>query len=296
MNGPALAVLGAIFFAVSTIFMRRAVIQIPDATLGVLVSVPTGVFFFLLIMFCTNQTGLLAELSWQEIFFFSAAGILQFAVYRSFMYSCVKLVGANITSALRRIRTIVAVILGVSILGEPVSFSLILGVALIIFGIFLAGSSRQHFRINTSLSANMPRKALLWGIAGGIAGGMSPVLIKFGLGGSASALGGVFISHLAASFALAVPLISRIKRRNLVDMPATTIILFVLVGVLVAIANLARYLALDLAPASVVAPLFSTSPVFLVGLSFLFNRKIEVFSRSVIIGVITVVIGSVLLV
>ena len=125
---------------------------------------------------------------------------------------------------------------------------------------------------------------------------MSPILIKFGLGGSASALGGVFISHLAASLALGIPLISRIKRRNLADMPATAITLFVLVGVLVAAANLVRYLALALSPASVVAPLFSTSPVFLVGLSFLFNRKIEVFSRSVIIGIVTVVIGGFLLV
>jgi len=296
MNGSTLSVLGALIFAVSTIFMRRAVIQIPDATLGVLISVPTGVVFFLLIMVFNNQTGVLADLSGRELFFFSAAGILQFALYRSFMYKCVQLVGANITSALRRIRTVVAVGLGISLLGEPLGLTLIIGVGLIVFGIFLTGLGRPHSGKNTSASAHIPRRALLWGIVGGIAGGMSPILIKLGLGGSASVLSGVFISHLAASFALGIPLVSRMKRRNFFEMPGSAIALFVIVGLLVATANLARYFALSLAPASVVAPLFSTSPVFLLGLSFMFNRRIEVFSRPVIIGIITVMLGGFLLV
>jgi len=74
-----------------------------------------------------------------------------------------------------------------------------------------------------------------------------------------------------------------------------TLGLFVLNGLLAGGVNLLRYLALNLSPASVVSPLFSTSPIFLLGLSFLFNRKIEVFGRFVVIGIIAVVIGSVLL-
>jgi uncharacterized membrane protein len=54
--------------------------------------------------------------------------------------------------------------------------------------------------------------------------------------------------------------------------------------------------ALGLAPASVVAPLVSITPVFLLVFSFLFNRKLEIFSRSVIIGTVTVVMGTILLI
>ena len=54
-------------------------------------------------------------------------------------------------------------------------------------------------------------------------------------------------------------------------------------------------LALSLAPASVVAPLVSISPVFLLFFSFLFNRNLEIFSLPIIIGAVTVVIGGILI-
>ena len=46
MSGPVLAILGAAILGVSSIVMRRAVIRIPDATLGVAISVPTGMLLF----------------------------------------------------------------------------------------------------------------------------------------------------------------------------------------------------------------------------------------------------------
>lgn len=297
MNGPVLSILGAVMFGVSSIVMRRAVIKIPDATLGVAISVPAGMLFFFVILLFRGQAGLLSSVGWQEYFYFSTAGIFHFAVYRSFMYNCVQLVGANVTSALRRVTTLVAVVLGVCLLGEPLTAGLVIGVLMIVFGITLSSMNPQKMSSNDFHFSSIHKKAFLWGIFGGVVGGTSPILIKLGLGSAtATPLSGAFISHLAASLALGIPMISHRKRKNFINMPARALILFFIVGLLVGAANLFRYLALDLAPASVVSPLFSTAPVFLLGLSFLFNRKIEVFSRSVVIGIITVVIGSILLV
>jgi len=72
--------------------------------------------------------------------------------------------------------------------------------------------------------------------------------------------------------------------------------LFILTGLLSMAANLARYAALNLAPASIVQPLVWTYPVILLFLSFLMNRNLEMFNWIVVVGTITVVAGSILLI
>ena len=48
--------------------------------------------------------------------------------------------------------------------------------------------------------------------------------------------------------------------------------------------------------ASVVAPITATAPIFTLLFSFIFNRKLEVFTINVVAGIIIVVIGGVLVV
>ena len=55
-------------------------------------------------------------------------------------------------------------------------------------------------------------------------------------------------------------------------------------------------MALTLAPASVVTPLVSITPIFGLVLAYIFNRKLEIFSRPVIIGTLMVFMGTVLLI
>ena len=44
------------------------------------------------------------------------------------------------------------------------------------------------------------------------------------------------------------------------------------------------------------SPLFNTSPIFALLLSFVFNRRLEIFSKTVIIGTVMAVAGGILLV
>jgi len=296
MNGPFVAILCAFTFAFSSILTRRAVIQVPDATLGVLFSVPTAVVLFSLLLAFTGDLDSLFRFSWQGYLSLSAAGILQFALYRSFMYSCVQLVGANLTSILRRFRTLVAVILGLSILGEPLSWQLLTGVLFIIFGVTIAGMDMRSLVNPGPIMTGIPKRALIMAICGGLSGGLSPILIKVGLGSSGSTVAGALISHTAAALALSLSLLNQRKRANFFSMPGRAVRLFLFVGAFAALANLFRFIALSLSPASVASPLISTSPVFLLIFSYIFNRKLELFSKPVILGTITVVIGSILLI
>ena len=295
MAGSILAVCSAIFFAITGIFSRRAVTKVTDVTLGVQVSVPVGALFFLLILILMGQIRTLTAISWQSYFWLSAAGINHYVIGRSLHFKCVQLVGQNIANILNRIRTLAAVILGISLLGEPLSWQLVLGVLLIIFGVTVTGMNPRMFRHGHSLFANIPRKAYFYGFTTGICWGLSPIFIKLGFNGENIPVAGAFISFMAATVLMSLSLLTRQRRTALIGMTQKAVFLFSLQGLLSSTANLLRYMALSLAPASVVSPLASTYPVALLILSYFFNRKLEIFNVPVITGTLTVVAGSILL-
>ena len=296
MSGSVFAILGAFAFGCNGIFIRRAVVKVPDASVGVLISVPFGIPFFMAALIITGQLSTVINLSWQAYVWFSAAGILHYTVGRSLNYKCIKLVGANIATILLNSSVLIAAILGVALLREPLTWNLILGVLLIIFGISIAGLNPEMFRNGQALLSNIPHKAYLFGFGAGAAWGVTPIFIRVGLSGSVSPLVGAFISFIAATLALSASLFNRRRAAALTSMNGPAIGFFSLAGLFSSTANLMRFIALGIAPASVVQPLISISPVFLLGLAFLFNRNLEIFSLPILIGTGTVIIGTILLV
>ncbi len=226
----------------------------------------------------------------------SAAGIVHFVVARSLLYRSIQLYGANVSQVMVRIFPIVTVIFGVSLLNEPLTWNLVVGVLLIVCGIMVMGLNPQMFRGSQGLFSGIPRKAFLLGISTGLCVGISPILVKMALSGSSSPAVGVFISYTAANVILGLSLVNRDRRVAISNMKIGTIGLFILNGLLTSTAQMTYFTALSMAPVSIVAPIFAISPVFLLTLSFLFNRKLEVFSAPVIAGTIAVIVGAILLV
>ena len=69
----------------------------------------------------------------------------------------------------------------------------------------------------------------------------------------------------------------------------------ILTGLSVLAGQLFRYTALGYSPVSVVQPLIGTSVLFVLLLSFMVNRKIDVFNFRVIIGILVIVLGTFLI-
>jgi len=296
MIGSLYAILSAIFFALNGIATRRAVLKVSNASIGILISVPVALPFLLLILAVTGQLDRIVRFSWQSYVWLSAAGILHFVVGRSLMYDCVKLAGANVAGLLRRIDILVSVVIGVYLLHEPFSWELAIGVLLIMIGITLAGLNTQMFRSSGSQNLKIPVKAIVLGFGCGLAWGITPIFIKLGLKDAGSPVAGTFISFLAATLVLSIFWLNQRERISAARMSGRAVVMFILAGMLAFIATLTRYIALSLAPASVVVPLVSISPIFLLILSFLINRDLEIFSRTIVIGTVAVVIGTILLV
>lgn len=296
MTGSLFALLAAITFALHNIFLRRAVLKVSDASLGMLISVPMSVPLFFLILALTGQIQSIFSFSLQSCVWLVLGGILHFVIGRALHYHCVQLAGANIALILSRINILVSVIIGISVLHEPLGWNLAIGVFLIVIGITLTGLSPKMLPDSAGRFSKIPAKAFIIGFVCGLVLGVSPIFIKLGLKDSGSPVAGALISFLAASAVLSISLVNHRRRTSIVQITGRAIALFFCSGLLSCTANLIRFVALGMAPASVAVPLFSITPVFLLVFSFLFNRKLEIFSRPVIIGIITVVIGSILLV
>ncbi|MFC1938522.1 DMT family transporter [Chloroflexota bacterium] len=295
MSAETFTIIGAVAVAASIFVLRRAVNNMADATAGVVVSVAIGLPFFMLVLVALGQVKSIISLPWQSYAWLSAAGIVQFVVARSLFYRCVQLYGAIVSQVMVRIYPIITVILGVSLLSEPLTWNLVIGAVLIVCGIIIISLNPQMFRSGQGIFKGVPRKLFLLGISAGLCTGISPILVKIGLSGQTSPVVGVIISYTAAVVILGLSLVNRDRRVAINNMKAGTIGLFILSGLFISAANLLRYTALSMAPASIIAPIYATSPVFVLTLSFLFNRKLEVFSAPVIAGTIAVIVGTILI-
>ena len=296
MSAAVLAILGALGYAFSSLVTRRAVIKVADTTAGVLISLPVGWVLFTIILIGTGQIGAVTKFSWQSYLWLSAAGIVQFVGGRMLFYKCVQLAGANITTMLTRVSPLVAVTLGISVLNEPLTWQLVFGVVLVVLGVTLTGLNPRMFRGGESLFTGISLRAFLLGGGAGLAWGLTPIMVKLGLTGSTSPVAGVFVAYVAAAVVLSFFLLNHDRRAALTGMKSREVGLFGLAGLIGAIALLLRYIALSMAPASVVATLLSTFPVFMLVLSFLFNRRMETFNSNVIIGAVAVVVGTILVI
>lgn len=295
-----LALLGSACFAFNSITQRRAVIQVTDAAAGVLITVPFALFFYLIILLLRGEIGSVADFTWQSYLWFALAGLSNYVFGRQLRYHLVQLAGANISNIMTTTSPLFSVTLGILWLGEGVSWKLVIGVALIASGLIITGLNPRMRYGGKSLLAGVPPRAYLLGIGTGLGWGLAPIFIKLGLGDSGSSvaaapIAGAFIAHGVATIFLGPLLFRKGKRDTLTTMKRNALGFFLLSGLFTGVAQLFRYYALSVGPASVVAPVFATSPIFALFLAFIFNRKLEMFSVSVIVGTIVVIIGAVLL-
>ncbi len=140
------------------------------------------------------------------------------------------------------------------------------------------------------------REAILgrvFGIAAGLANGISAVLIRKGVGDIAQPLVGAVLSMLAGTIGLFILGGSGI-RSSLVE-SKKGIIFFVFSGLAAAGGIACNYLSLSLAPVVIVSPLASINPLFTLLWSWLFLGHMEKITPKLILGSILIVGGTILI-
>lgn len=289
MIGLVLALLAGFFLAASFVLLRRGVHLSGEISSTIPIFAFVGLVFFGVPVAIAGEIGNIASMSWLAVGSLAGAGLVHFIFGRILGFTSVRLIGANRAVPIYTTNVIIAITLGILLLGESFTVSLLVAAALVFSGIILisfsgnagkktAGDESLVVGILTALGA-----ALCWGI--------SPILVKVGLGEVDSPLLAAFISYAASTIIMCVWLaapknfekLRRVDRRSLAPV--------IMAAAAMAAAHLFRYFALSYSDLVIVQPLTTTQGLFVFPLSFLLNRELEPFNLRVIFGAVSVVSG-----
>ncbi|MBI4186814.1 MAG: EamA family transporter [Chloroflexi bacterium] len=294
-KGLVFALLGAAAFAGSTVFIRRGVAWTGESFTAVAISIFLGVPFFAVATSIAGEWHKLWSISGQGFILLATAGIIHFIAGRLLGFNAYRLIGANKSTALLRSGPLYTVVVGVAFLNEPLTSSLIIGVLCISAGATLISTERKSIgeeRQGGWLSRREIR-GLFSALGAAVFWGISPILIRIVAEDLNAPSVSALVSYVAASIVMAVFFIGRQYRNQLGQLRLPSAIAWLVIGgALVSVAHFFNYSALGHSPASIVAPIMSTSVLFTFLFSFLLNRDIELFTVKVIIGMLATIVGT----
>ncbi len=288
--GEILSVLSGLGYAGSNVFNRRGVFYARESFSALPISMGVGILLFFVVTLATGSLARLSSLSWLGILSLSGAGIVHFVIGRAFNYTSLHLIGANRTSPLLATNTVFAVAFGLIFLDETLTLFRAVGIAAILCGIVLIGTSGRDVSKEVELEKGVLYRGIAAGLLAGLCYGTSPLLIKLGLREIGSPLAGGFVSYIAAGLVVLM-LLNQKHRSQLGRLNRMALVPIMIGSVSVTLAQIFRYLALAFTPISIVTPLISTNNLFVPFLSFAVNRRLEVFSARVLGGSLAVIAG-----
>jgi drug/metabolite transporter (DMT)-like permease len=273
-----LALLSAFFIGLSNVLIQKGLSQ-GSRTQAIVFSLMASVAIFWTLIFLFKDVRVLVTLG---ALWFLLAGFLGPGIGRALNIVSLKRIGVTRTIPVTGIAPFFATIVAIGILGERFSVLVFLGMAAIIFGIFLLSKGRVEKKA-------FSKRDIIFPLASAFFGGLSIAISKKGLQELADPLGA---AALAASMALLVVLSFSLYNKKALHLRTSSffeIKFSLLAGVSLAAAFLLNFSALKLGQVSIVAPLLSTFPLFGIFLSHLFLK--EQISKTMWLGVAFILAG-----
>ena len=298
MLGSILALISAMMFALNTTALRRGVLTAPVHQ-AIAITVPLGLPLFFIILLMFDCFDLLKDLSMKSIFFFSIAGIIHLVIGRYCNYKSTQLLGATQSGPITQLALLISLFFALTLLNEELNLYLFIGIGLIFGGptiIFFARKDNSKTKSGVVMDY---KKGYLWGLFCALAFGSCPFLIKLGLddGGLKENIVGGFIAYLSASLLVLILIIaSGSKFRSIYDLHNKGVKWFILTGFLGFLSHLFRYMALGVAPITIVEPIQRSTIIFRVIFGWLLNRQHEIINKTVLFGIILSVAGVYLII
>ena len=295
MLGAALALLSAVTFGMNNAAARRGVVT-GSVLQGLAVTVPIGVPLFALLCLVTGGFTALAQFSGDSWLWFAAAGLVHFIVGRYGNYRANKCMGAALSSPFQQMSLLVALLLALIFLDDFLTPLKVVGIVLVFLGpaVMLRGRGKPKKQSKgPEFTPNYP-EGILWGLVCAFGYGVSPLMVQYGLagGGMVDSVAGGLLSYGAATITVLAILALPGNTAHVRGMERSNAKWFLASGFFVFLAQLFRYMALAVAPVSVVVPVQRLSVVFRVIFSWMLNREHEVITFWVIAGIFISFLGA----
>ncbi|MPZ38786.1 MAG: EamA family transporter [Rhizobiales bacterium] len=304
MLGGLLALLSAATFAFETAAARRGVLT-ATVSQGLSITVPLGVPIFFVIAAAFGALGTVFGFSVEAIVYLALAGILHFVWGRYCNYRAAKAMGANLVAPVQQASMLVTLALAIWILGEHLTPLRVLGIGLVILGPALSYDRSHRRQLDTIAGAPVETDApkvfqpnyaegYLFALLSSSGYGVSPVLVRLALEnrGLEASLSGGLISYVAAAMAFAMILLLPGQWRHVRSLDRGAAKWLVISGVGVCFGQMLRYMALALAPVSVVTPIQRLSLLFRLYFGHILNPQHEVFGGRIIAATVVSLAGA----
>lgn len=307
MLGVIYTLLAAASFGFNNATVRRGTVT-GSVVQVVALSIPIGLVLFVAVAAAAGQLDGMGALSPRFYALLGVAGIVHFLFGRYCNYRSIQAMGANLSAPIQQWNLMVSLIVAIVFLRESLDALKIFGIALMVATPALVFGSQ---RLKQRASAPPPRplgaavtlkpqpqfrprlaEGYVFGILSCFCYGTSPTLVRAGLEGTGLALAGGVVSYGVATAAIVLMLALPPFRRDLAAADRGNLFWFAVTGVTVSISQVFYYLAMGLAPVTVVQPLMRLSALFVAIFSWFFNRKYEIFDLGLISAIVVSVVGA----
>jgi drug/metabolite transporter (DMT)-like permease len=298
--------IAAASFGLNNATVRRGVIT-GTVTQAVALSMPIGLVIFAIAAALSGQLAELGRFDSGHATFLVSAGIVHFVFGRYCNYRSIQAMGANLSAPIQQWTLLVTLALAIAFLHEALDPLKLCGIALLVLGpAMVAHGQRARARRRAAVAvpksagaaaappAFEPRMAegYLYGILSCFAYGTSPILVRAGLAGTGMALGGGVVSYGAATLFVVLLMLWRPARHDLGQIDRSNLPWFAWTGVTVCLSQIFLYLAMAIAPVTVVQPLMRFSTVFRTLFAWMINRDTERFDPSLLLAIAVSTVGA----
>lgn len=299
MLGGLLSLVSAATFAFSNVAARRGVIT-GTVFQALAISVPIGIPIFFFAAAVSGFLPTVVGFSPQAFSLLVLAGIAHFVWGRYFNYRAIDAMGSNLVAPVQQISVLVSLGLAVWLLDEVLTPLRLLGIVLVVVAPAIM-LPRRKVSNDTERSKNgfQPRygEGYSYAILSLLGYGTSPLFVRAALIDTSPgiSLSGGLVSYSAATVVVLAIMIAGPPRRDVLGVDRESGRWFIISGVFVCVSQMLRYMALSIAPVTVVTPIQRTTLVFRILFGWIINRDHEVFGLRVIIGILISLAGAVAL-
>lgn len=302
----ALALVAALCFSVQVIVIERAIGIDSDGSKSdlivqaTLITIVVSTVIFWAIVY-TRSTGL-EFLTVRGLLPFVAVGIVYPTCFRLLYFKGIDRIGASVAAAIVGAHPAVAIVFAVPLLGESLTTLVALGVGCIIVGVVGLQFAQQRVQRNDRIAfdtvseklSNTTRRDLLYPSGAMAILGVAYVLIRYGLTNYPYPIVATAVTQTTALVVLVTYLTVRPELRRYLGIERTVeTAWFSIAGVLLAIAWLAQFFALEIGTVVRIVPILNTQPMIVLLLSYALARQIP-RSRQIVFAIALIVLGATL--
>ena len=229
--------------------------------------------------------------SLEGLVLFALGGVLTPGLVRLFYYGGLKKLGTSVNSSIFSVYPLYSALLAVLLLSEILSLENWVGILCVVFGVvFVEMSSRE---INGGDKS--ARKSLIFPILGGLTLGVSNIIRKYALDIYNAPVLGVAIAYTFSLLPYLLILMLSAPTRKELSLKRD-FRFFWIAGIGQALSWILSFYALSYEEVSIITPLLSIEPLFVVFFAYLYLRELERVSPKLLASIILTVFGVVLVI